>query len=536
MVINKQDNLAYEQQIISELAVDQLFDVVKSHSPVISNVIAKFGDRRVSTYLESVARITKVYYQDRTDFIEIVSRFVSATLGDSIAKQVSRDLIEEPVVITANHHGVDSFAQSVQGTLLTFLRSLVNKVNCKTLTVLSFGNVPINNITFPRGLLIYRVPQQHIENIPVRLPIFPDRDKRKMVSVVRSYDGEMIYKTQMTVRKLIKENKIDKTLEETINAVLEKGFTQQKVIEQLSYSQQVTLLNEFLWKKMFTENTNIPALIYLEIEKITIELLELDLTNNNSLAWHVLFNSTLRNEIIDELDGCRACWSKLKLKRRLEMEQGEDREQNGSTGTLFFWGVDNRGGRIPLTIETNRGSDPILQGIDDNNRYWSVPFREKPIAEALQAGQLIPSLFTCFVVLCFARGLTCLGGYFQAQYLPRMQMGLVKALSNQGRYRVMAQLLAAVPTDAYLSGMQTVMCELDNKYLVPAGPIEMIAGGGLGNTDIEKILSLTVREAHLASLIETAADLIPKQFLLNGWKTRLASKCKDLLGDRLVIK
>jgi hypothetical protein len=457
-------------------------------------------------------------------------------LGDSIAKQVSRDLSEEPIVITANHHGVDFFAQSVQGTLLTFLRSLVKKIDCKTLTVLSFGNIPINNVTFPRGLLVYKVPQQHIENIPVRLPIFPDRDKRKMVSIVRSYDGEMIYKTRMTVRKLIKENKIDKTLDETINTVLEKGFAQQKVIEQLNYSRQATLLNEFLWKKMFVENTNIPALIYLEIEKITIELLELDLANDNSLAWHVLFNSSLRNEIIDELDDCRACWSKLKLKHRFEVKQCKDSEPSRGTGTLFFWGVDDSGGRIPLTIETSRGSDLLLQGIDDSGQYWSVPFREKPIVEALQAGQLIPSLFTCFLVLCFARGLTCLGGYFQAQYLPRMQIGLVKALSNQGRYRVMAQLLAAVPTDAYLSGMQTVMCELDNKYLVPAGPIEIIAGGGLDNTDIEKILSLTVREAHLASLIETAADLIPRQFFLNGWKTRLASNCKYLLGDRLVTK
>jgi hypothetical protein len=189
-----------------------------------------------------------------------------------------------------------------------------------------------------------------------------------------------------------------------------------------------------------------------------------------------------------------------------------------------------------LAIEKNSGSDLTLQGIDDSGRYWSVPFREKPIVEALQTGQLLPSLFTCFLVLCFARGLTCIGGYFQAQYLPRMQIGLVQALSNQARYKEMAQLVAAVPTDAYLSGMQTVMCELDNKYLVPAGPIEIIAGGGLGNDDIEKILSLTVRETHLASLFETATDLIPRQFFLNGWKARLASKCKDLLGDKLVIK
>jgi hypothetical protein len=84
--------------------------------------------------------------------------------------------------------------------------------------------------------------------------------------------------------------------------------------------------------------------------------------------------------------------------------------------------------------------------------------------------------------------------------------------------------------------MQAVMVRADNDALIPAGPGEIISGGGLSEEEIEKILSLTVREAHIASLLETVPDVTSPPPESANWKTSLARDCHRLLENRIVIK
>jgi len=139
-------------------------------------------------------------------------------------------------------------------------------------------------------------------------------------------------------------------------------------------------------------------------------------------------------------------------------------------------------------------------------------------------------------VLSFARGITCVGGYYQCEYLPLMQEGLIKALKNTFGYHDVASFVASVTTDTYLSGMQAVMIRVKEDALVPAGPVEIIAGGGLTDKDINKILSLSVKDAHLASLFETIPDFVPWVIKSPSWKEQLALDCFRILERRVVIK
>jgi hypothetical protein len=93
-----------------------------------------------------------------------------------------------------------------------------------------------------------------------------------------------------------------------------------------------------------------------------------------------------------------------------------------------------------------------------------------------------------------------------------------------------------VATDTYLSGMQAVMIRIKEDTLIPAGPVEIIAGGGLTDDDIQKIQSLTVRDAHLASLFETIPDVVPWAIKMPDWKKQLAVDCCRILGEKVVIK
>ena len=167
---------------------------------------------------------------------------------------------------------------------------------------------------------------------------------------------------------------------------------------------------------------------------------------------------------------------------------------------------------------------------------FALPFRTGDILNALDTHRLLPSLFTSFLVLSFARGITCAGGYYQGEYLPEMQQALVATLKQTTGYSDVADRVDAVSTYAYLSGMQTVMTQVEKGCLIPAGPVEIAAGGGLETADIEKILGLTVTEAHIASLFETVPDIVPWAAGESGWKKALALEIGTQLADRLVIK
>ena len=131
---------------------------------------------------------------------------------------------------------------------------------------------------------------------------------------------------------------------------------------------------------------------------------------------------------------------------------------------------------------------------------------------------------------------SCLGGYYQAEYLPRMQAGLIRALSAAPADREMAEAVAGVPTDRYLSGMQTVMIAREGGLLLPAGPLEMMARQGLTDLDTERMLSMTMEDAHLASLFETIPDIAPGEAAAAAWKERISRDAFDALRERVVVK
>ena len=122
------------------------------------------------------------------------------------------------------------------------------------------------------------------------------------------------------------------------------------------------------------------------------------------------------------------------------------------------------------------------------------------------------------------------------QYMPRIQTALCSALSMQYKYDRIRARVSAVRTDAYLSGMQAVMLQGDGG-LGPAGPLEIIAAGGLSMGDVERIKNLSVLDAHIASLYETVSD-VAKDTVSDGhcWRRVLARECHDLLKDKIVIK
>jgi hypothetical protein len=80
------------------------------------------------------------------------------------------------------------------------------------------------------------------------------------------------------------------------------------------------------------------------------------------------------------------------------------------------------------------------------------------------------------------------------------------------------------------------MTLIENELMVPAGPAEIIAGGGLGPIDIEKVLSVTVRDAQIASLLETLPDFVPWLAKSTDWKSQIANDSLKRLEGNVLIR
>ncbi len=520
----------------SQMFVEHCLQLVRQKLPVVNAVLERYGDLTIADYLQTLVPPAVPSHQPRDDLLEVVYHYVAPLLGEPIARRVVRDLEQTPLVLTANHHGVEYFAQTFQARLIFALDALSGQTSRTTVPVFACGNIPLDNVTYPQGLLFYHADSAHLTVNPQKLPVFPNKLRRWMVSTAPAFTQAMVSNSQSTFNKNLHERGISPVLTDTVRQIFEKNYRSPSVLALSRYSDQAVVVNGSLWKQMFTLQRPAPELAFLEIEKIAASLCERDTLNPESLFWHILFDQTLREYILDELDGAQSCWDKQKLHQRLHAKETSKKPQiqPQRSGTIFFWGVDHAMRRVPLSLESTPRGD-MLQGLDASGNTWEIPYTPKSILYNLREQRLIPSLFTCFSVLAFSRGLICVGGYFQCDYLPRMQHGLVKALQNTGGWADTAELVAGVPTNYYIDSMSTVTIKSD-RYLFPAGPLEVIASGGLHPVDLERMLSLTVREAHLADMIETVPDAVSSDQLPVHWKQQVANECFTLLGGKVVVK
>lgn len=161
-------------------------------------------------------------------------------------------------------------------------------------------------------------------------------------------------------------------------------------------------------------------------------------------------------------------------------------------GTHFFWGVDARGRRIHLSLESE-GNALLLSGRDIEDQPYRYPFTPEGLTGAMRTGRLLPGLFLTFLVVSFARGFRCFGGPWQIDYLPLMQAGLVNALNASG-YRGEARICGAVPTANYAAGMVVAVASYGDEVNA-LGPVEILARGGLTLDDLDKIANMRVQDA-----------------------------------------
>lgn len=509
-----------------------LLDYARTQLAVVDTILEKYGNLEIQEYISMITAVPQSPpYQSRGDFVAAVYRATKNILGEESSQNIAEDLTNTPVIITTNHHGVDYFSASVQGSIL-FASGIMGKKQ-KTVPILACSNIPVNNATYPRGLLLYDVSDDFIEKIPLKLPVLPKKYNSQIVHLCPPIEQRMIKDAQERFHKMIAGGKISRDLLKPFNSIF-TNYDSNSVTSLPDYSTQSVLLNAKIWRSLFEPHLNPPEIVYLNQEDIVNDLLEKDIVNSDSLLYKVLFDGDLRSAVLKNLNGLIGCWDLNKLyelKNKIHTPI-ITRERHERSGTVFFWGLTKHNRKIPLFLDA---SDNMLKGRDDSAEVLAIEFSPKSLFRGIQENTILPSIFTCFLTLAFSRNIICLGGYFQSDYLPRIKKGFVKALQQTAKFEHIASWILPVPVDRYLSGMTGIMFHHLKNQFIPAGILEIIRRP-ITREDINTMRKLTVYDAHIAGLLEIIPDIAAVKDFPLGWKEMLGKRSVAALKGKVVLK
>jgi hypothetical protein len=517
---------------------DEYFEKLRFNSLALNSAITKYGSYNIREFITKFEISKNCSYQESDDLLEIIFDYVKKLLGEETAFETVKTIKDGKMLLTANHHGVDSFAQSVQGSLIFSLICRKKNENNTITPIIACGNISLNNLTYPRGILIYGINKRNFLNIPLKIPILPDRVKTKAVCAVNSIKKDNLKNCKKRIFDLKKESFISKNIYEVLNNVIDEDYSSSFVLQQEKFSDQAVILNYRLWKKILNGNLKNTKIVYLELEEITRRLIAKDLNDPRSLAYITLFDPAVRRKILESLNNKKACWENdiLKFKCLRISNQINETNLTKNGGTHFFWGIDKNMKRLSLILEDDGNHDLLLKSIDDNDNLVSIPFKPEILAEKLLNKEIIPSLFLSYLAISFARGIMCIGGYYQSEYLPVMKEKLMEALNGQKSYKNMNKAIRKIETTNYLSGMQTIMIKNDEDSIFPAGLVELIASGGVNDNDIENILTINIEDAHKASILDTLTDLKIDENIDNNWKEIVSKDNYNQLKEKIIIR
>ncbi len=491
------------------------------------------GGEPLARYAAALAAPAGPALQSRDDLLDEAAALAGRLLGPEAAQALLRTLDAHPAALTANHHGADFAPQSFSGTLLTALPALLGPESGRAVPVLACGAVPLGSYAFARGILLARRPPQGPDADPRdwpagrKVPVFPWKYRYTLALAAPPLARDMVARARDAVRDAAQAGDLGRAEARALDVLLAEDFGDPAVLSLPRYSDQATVLNARLWDRLFSspgggpEAGNGSRLAYLELEALAGRLLARDLADPHSLFHAVLLDPRLRSLVLESLDRAAGCWDLGRLAALAAGEgDGQGNDALRGSGTAFFWGVDAKGRKAPLHLAqagAGDGSRVELRGKGLGGDTVAVPLAPGPLAEALAQGRITPGLFAAYGCLAFARGLRCLGGVYQADYLPAMRAGLARALAAAGDAE-RAHVVAAAPAGEFAAGPEFLFARYADGRVFPAGPVEVMANGGLTRAMVEQCGNMTLAQGLRAGLAELYAEFTPRDQRAPDWR------------------
>lgn len=398
------------------------------------------------------------------------ARRIIARSEEISPEQLDWQLSHYPIISYADHHGLLNYKLLYNANIL--YNEIVKELKLPFAVVLAAGNVPLDNMSYPRGFYFKKQRFNFFGANESRSPVFLFEKKLCAVKKI----GLDSFITGTAKNSLTGEEK------KFLDFLFFEGLEIEKAGETYeNFSDQITFLNFKLWRYYFAKSLrdSLPGLIYLQSNPVMLNILIAEIKKKDSLISKILFEPQMRRIFLKNFFGTAGCW-------------GEN------TGSQLFWGIAEKKNYKRLIRLTVNDSANALVG-----ENFNLHLDSETISAALDAGKIIATLFFDYLLITFLGGYQVLGGFNQLEYLPQMQGAHIKSLREIG-CNYLADQFAYCVTDGLICGM--FPCQFDSgidliwHYNSHDGKFNGNLDSGLTGDDLEKIRNMKVRDMILSAV------------------------------------
>lgn len=414
----------------------------------------------------------------REGILDQVKRIIAGT-GEISPDLLDRQLSHYPIISYADHHGLLNYKLLYNSNLLYC--EILKELKLPFAVVFAAGNVPLDNMSYPRGFYFKKQRFNFFGANESRSPVF------------------LFEKKLCAVNKMGLDSFITGTAKDSLT-IEEKKFLDFLFFEALeiekagelyeTFSDQITFLNFKLWRYYFAKSLrdSLPGLIYLQSNPVVLNILIAEIKKKDSLISTILFEPQVRRVFLRNFFGTAGCW-------------GEN------AGSQMFWGI----------IEKKNYKRLIRLSVDDSSNAlvgenFSLQLERETLCAALNSNKIAATLFFDYLITAFLGGYMVLGGFNQLDYLPQMQRAHIKSLREIGR-DALADRFASCVTDGLVCGL--IPCEFDSgidliwHYNSHGGKFNGNLENGLTRDDLDGILDMKVRDMVLSAVEIMLANVSP---------------------------
>ncbi|MBP7992335.1 MAG: hypothetical protein KAZ30_01610 [Candidatus Magasanikbacteria bacterium] len=266
----------------------------------------------------------------------------------------------------------------------------------------------------------------------------------------------------------------------------------------INYADQVGLINNWLWPKLFAPELrdNLPELTYIPSEEI-IRLNIENIFNGKSNIDRALFDPEQRTKVLELFKDVSGCWTK-----------------SGDKGTHFFWYKDKDNKPEAMRLENEQ-----LVAVNSN---VIIPFTRETIITAIKEKQIIPSLFVIYGWIVFWCGVKPLSGYGSSTYLTNMKKAWTKLLEHFDQEE--KERVSKIDTKSLVGGEIVTYKRVDSK-LIPQCAFDVLYDGGLTRNYVEHL-----NQMKFGNLVKPSMPEVYNSYVPQSERENMKLTPNDMLG------
>lgn len=423
--------------------------------------------------------------------VACMSKHAVRNIGNEVGTAIEQYFSRNSAVLSANLHGIDCLPEMAQAVPFFGLSRMARDLPGAVIPVLSCGGVSLQSAAYPRGL------QSFHAATPARFPLF-----RSAWQDTVELNAPAL--TESDVLSASAHWKPTRAYEERGLATVLRHLLAPDVLALKRFGEQASRVNAKLFAALFPDAR--PVVAYLELEEIARDLLISDLARPDSVLRRALFTPHLRTGLLRRLAGVRGCWSPYAA-------SGGELPRTAGNGTAFFWGVDECGRRLPLSLSLD---EDALE-----SPGFRLPLTPEAVIGALRGRSIYPGLFVSYMTLALEHGLCCHGGIFLVRYLPTMLHAVRDQFTEYG------EPLPPLPGRTRLAAFAISMQAREAGRLFPAGMLELLASGGIRRAALQRLADLPLKAILPLSLARWCLDYVPRPQRTPAWEAALRKVAWD---------